>query len=125
VKGIGLVTASKLVALLPEIGRVKSREIASLVGVAPFNHDSGKSVGKRSISGGRFEVRRALYMSCLVAMKRNPALKARYEALRGRGKLAKVAIVACMRVFIVRLNAMLRTGEEWQDVVLPRPKGTA
>nr|WP_314878276.1 transposase [uncultured Pseudomonas sp.] len=125
VKGIGLVTASKLVALLPEIGRVKSRKIASLVGVAPFNHDSGKSVGKRSISGGRFEVRRALYMSCLVAMKRNPALKARYEALRGRGKLAKVAIVACMRVFIVRLNAMLRTGEEWQDVVLPRPKGTA
>lgn len=125
VKGIGLVTASKLVALLPEIGRVESREIASLVGVAPFNHDSGKSVGKRSISGGRFEVRRALYMSCLVAIKRNPALKARYEALRGRGKLAKVAIVACMRVFIVRLNAMLRTGTQWQDVVLPRPKGTA
>lgn len=125
VKGIGLVTASKLVALLPEIGRVESREIASLVGVAPFNHDSGKSVGKRSISGGRFEVRRALYMSCLVAMKRNPALKARYETLRGRGKLAKVAIVACMRVFIVRLNAMLRTGAQWQDVILPRPEGTA
>ncbi|MDR6710634.1 transposase [Pseudomonas hunanensis] len=125
VKGIGLVTASKLVALLPEIGRVESREIASLVGVAPFNHDSGKSVGKRSISGGRFDVRRALYMSCLVAIKRNPALKARYEALRGRGKLAKVAIVACMRVFIVRLNAMLRTGTQWQDVVLPRLKGTA
>ncbi|MFJ4068960.1 IS110 family transposase [Pseudomonas sp. NPDC089996] len=124
VKGIGLVTAGKLVTLLPELGRVESREIASLVGVAPFNHDSGKSVGKRSISGGRFEARRALYMSCLVAVKYNPALKARYEALLERGKVAKVAIVACMRVFLVRLNAMLRTGEPWLDLVLPQPKGT-
>ncbi|EJN39687.1 transposase [Pseudomonas sp. GM84] len=125
VKGIGLVTAGKLVALLPELGRVESREIASLVGVAPFNHDSGKSVGKRSISGGRFEVRRALYMACLVAVKHNPALKARYEALRGRGKFAKVAIVACMRIFIVRLNAMLRTGTPWRDLALPVPENTA
>jgi transposase len=122
VKGIGVVTAGKLVTLLPELGRVESREIASLVGVAPFNHDSGKFVGKRSISGGRFEARRSLYMSCLVAMKYNPALKARYEVLRARGKLAKVAIVACMRVFLVRLNAMLRTGEPWLDLVLPQPK---
>jgi transposase len=119
VKGIGIVTASKLVALLPELGQVHSREIASLVGVAPFNHDSGKYAGKRSISGGRFEVRRALYMACLVAVKHNPTLKARYEALRGRGKFAKVALVACMRVFIVRLNAMLRTGTPWRDD-LPR-----
>lgn len=124
VKGIGLVTAGKLVTLLPELGHVESREIASLVGVAPFNHDSGKFVGKRSISGGRFEARRSLYMSCLVAMKYNPALKARYEALRERGKVAKVAIVACMRVFLVRLNAMLRTGEPWLDLVLPQPKRT-
>ncbi|EKT4454111.1 TPA: IS110 family transposase, partial [Pseudomonas putida] len=107
-------------ALLPELGHVESREIASLVGVAPFNHDSGKSVGKRFISGGRFEVRRALYMACLVAVKHNPTLKARYEALRGRGKLAKVAIVACMRIFIVRLNAMLRSGTPWRDD-LPQP----
>ncbi|PWA03855.1 transposase, partial [Flavobacterium psychrotolerans] len=120
VKGIGMVTATKLVALLPELGHVESREIASLVGVAPFNHDSGKSVGKRFISGGRFEVRRALYMACLVAVKHNPTLKARYEALRGRGKLAKVAIVACMRIFIVRLNAMLRSGTPWRDD-LPQP----
>jgi len=122
VKGIGLVTAGKLVTLLPELGRVESREIASLVGVAPFNHDSGKFVGKRSISGGRCEARRSLYMSCLVAMKYNPALKARYEALRERGKVAKVAIVACMRVFLVRLNAMLRSGKPWLDLVLPQPK---
>ena len=61
-------------------------------------------------------------MSCLVAMKYNPALKARYEALRARGKLAKVAIVACMRIFLVRLNAMLRTGEPWLHLVLPQPK---
>lgn len=124
VKGIGMVTATKLVALLPELGHVESREIASLVGVAPFNHDSGKSVGKRFISGGRFEVRRALYMACLVAVKHNPTLKARYEALRGRGKLAKVALVACMRIFIVRLNAMLRTGTPWRDD-LPQPENMA
>ncbi|WP_372822854.1 IS110 family transposase [Pseudomonas parafulva] len=122
VKGIGLVTAGKLVTLLPELGRVQAKEIASLVGVAPFNHDSGMSVGKRSISGGRFEVRRTLYMSCLVAVRHNPALKAQYEALRARGKVAKVAIVACMRIFIVRLNAMLRTGTPWQDVELPQCK---
>jgi Transposase and inactivated derivatives len=125
VKGIGLVTAGKLVSLLPELGHVETKEIASLVGVAPFNHDSGKSAGKRSISGGRFEVRRSLYMACLVAVKYNPALKARYEALRERGKLPKVAIVACMRVLIVRLNAMLRTGTPWRDLVLPQPKDTA
>ena len=124
VKGIGMVTAGKLVALLPEIGRVESREIASLVGVAPFNHDSGKSLGKRSITGGRFEVRRTLYMALLVAVKYNPALKARYEALRGRGKLAKVALVACMRTFIVRLNAMIKTGTPWRDLILPQPAGT-
>ena len=125
VKGIGMVTAGKLVALLPELGRVESREIASLVGVAPFNHDSGKSLGKRSISGGRFDVRRSLYMACLVAVKHNPALKARYEALRERGKLAKVAIVACMRVLIVRLNAMLKAGTPWLDLILPQPRATA
>ncbi|XBT42003.1 IS110 family transposase [Pseudomonas viridiflava] len=124
VKGIGMVTATKLVALLPELGHVESREIASLVGVAPFNHDRGKSVGKRFISGGRFEVRRALNMACLVAVKHNPTLKARYEALRGRGKLAKVALVACMRIFIVRLNAMLRTGTPWRDD-LPQPENMA
>ncbi|WP_426809345.1 IS110 family transposase [Pseudomonas sp. WOUb67] len=121
VKGIGMVTAGKLVTLLPELGRVESREIASLVGVAPFNHDSGKSVGKRSISGGRFEIRRTLYMAVLVAVKYNPALKARYEALRDRGKVAKVALVACMRTFIVRLNAMLKTGTPWRDLILPQP----
>lgn len=121
VKGIGMVTAGKLVTLLPELGRVESKEIASLVGVAPFNHDSGKSVGKRSISGGRFEIRRTLYMAVLVAVKYNPALKARYEALRDRGKVAKVALVACMRTFIVRLNAMLKTGTPWRDLFLPQP----
>ncbi|MEB3440714.1 transposase [Pseudomonas sp. A2] len=124
VKGIGMVTAGKLVALLPELGRVESREIASLVGVAPFNHDSGKFMGKRSISGGRFAVRRSLYMACLVAVRCNPALKARYQSLRERGKLPKVAIVACMRTFIVRLNAMLRTGTSWLDLVLPQPEST-
>ncbi|ELF6203569.1 transposase [Pseudomonas putida] len=121
VKGTGMVTAGKLVTLLPELGRVESKEIASLVGVAPFNHDSGKSVGKRSISGGRFEIRRTLYMAVLVAVKYNPALKARYEALRDQGKVAKVALVACMRTFIVRLNAMLKMGTPWRVLILPQP----
>ena len=121
VKGTGMVTAGKLVTLLPGLGRVESKEIASLVGVAPFNHDSGKSVGKRSISGGRFEIRRTLYMAVLVAVKYNPALKARYEALRDQGKVAKVALVACMRTFIVRLNAMLKMGTPWRVLILPQP----
>lgn len=125
VKGIGMVTAAKLVALLPELGRVEPREIAALVGVAPFNHDSGKSVGKRSISGGRSQVRRALYMACWVAVKHNPVLKNRYDTLRGRGKLAKVAIVACMRAFIVQLNAMIRTSTAWGEPASKRPARTA
>ena len=125
VKGIGMVTAAKLVALLPELGRVESSELASLVGVAPFNHDSGKSVGKRYISGGRSQVRRALYMACWVAVRHNPGMKARYDALRGRGKLAKVAIVACMRVFIVQLNAIIRTGTPWREQPLTKPESTA
>lgn len=118
VKGIGLVTAAKLVALLPELGQVSRQEIAALVGVAPFNDDSGKHSGKRSIWGGRSRVRRALYMACWVVIRHNKDFNERYSALRAQGKLAKVAVVACMRVLIVRLNAMLKAGTPWQEQVL-------
>ncbi|WP_191833633.1 IS110 family transposase [Pseudomonas fluorescens] len=115
VKGIGMITAAKLVALLPELGQVDSKEIAALVGVAPFNQDSGKHSGKRSIWGGRARVRRALYMACWVVIRHNKDFNARYSALRAQGKCAKVAVVACMRVLIVRLNAMLKSGTAWRE----------
>ena len=117
VKGIGLVTATKLVALLPELGQVDRKEIAALVGVAPFNQDSGKHAGKREIWGGRSRVRRALYMACWIVIRHNQDFGARYAALRAEGKCAKVAIVACMRVLIIRLNAMLKAGTPWQEQV--------
>ncbi|NWL04515.1 IS110 family transposase [Pseudomonas hunanensis] len=117
VKGIGLVTATKLVALLPELGQVDRKEIAALVGVAPFNQDSGKHAGKREIWGGRSRVRRALYMACWIVIRYNQDFGARYAALRAEGKCAKVAIVACMRVLIIRLNAMLKAGTPWQEQV--------
>lgn len=117
VKGIGLITAGKLMALLPELGQVDKKEIAALVGVAPFNRDSGKQSGKRSIWGGRAQVRRALYMACWVVIRHNKDFCERYKALRAQGKCAKVAVVACMRVLIVRLNAMLRTGTPWKEQI--------
>ena len=117
VKGIGLITAGKLMALLPELGQVDKKEIAALVGVAPFNQDSGKQSGKRSIWGGRSHVRRALYMACWVVIRHNKDFCERYKALRAQGKCAKVSVVACMRVLIVRLNAMLKTGTPWKEQI--------
>lgn len=117
VKGIGLITAAKLVALLPELGTVDGKEIAALVGVAPFNQDSGQHAGKRSIGGGRSRLRRALYMACWVVIRHNQDFNARYSALRAQGKCAKVALIACMRVLIVRLNAMLKSGTPWRELL--------
>ncbi|MBO0497131.1 IS110 family transposase [Pseudomonas sp. Marseille-Q1929] len=117
VKGIGLITAASLMAYLPELGSVGRREIAALAGLAPYNNDSGKYQGKRYISGGRFSVRRSLYMACWSAIRFQPELNARYKALRDKGKCAKVALIACMRVLLIRLNAMIRDGSEWSDRV--------
>lgn len=114
VKGIGAVTVATLVAFLPELGRLDNRKISALVGVAPYNSDSGARQGRRRIQDGRAGVRRTLYMATWIAIRFNPDLKARYESLRARGKCAKVAIVACMRTLIVRLNAMVRDGSEWK-----------
>lgn len=115
VKGIGLVTAASLMAYLPELGEVGRHEIAALAGIAPYNDDSGDREGPRHISGGRFAVRRAMYMACWTVILRQPEFKARYDALRLRGKRAKVALIACMRVLLIRLNAMIRDKTEWRE----------
>ena len=115
VKGIGVIACGTLMASLPELGAVTGRKIAALVGLAPYNNDSGKKSGPRSIEGGRYAVRRVLYMSTWSMVRHDPEVKAEYEALRARGKLAKVVIVACMRKILVRLNAMLRDGTKWKE----------
>lgn len=108
VKGIGSQTASVILAELPELGTANQREIASLVGVAPMNRDSGTMRGKMHISGGRIAVRCALYMATLSAIKHNKIIKEFYQRLRNNGKLPKVAITAAMRKLIIILNAKTR-----------------
>ena len=114
VKGIGTVATASLLVYLPELGELDRREVAALAGIAPLNDDSGNHSGKRQIYGGRARVRRALYMACWVVIRHQADFKARYESLRERGKSAKVALIACMRVLLIRLNAMLRDGTEWR-----------
>lgn len=114
VKGIGTVATASLLVYLPELGELDRREVAALAGIAPLNDDSGNHSGKREIYGGRARVRRALYMACWVVIRHQADFKARYEGLRERGKSAKVALIACMRVLLIRLNAMLRDGTEWR-----------
>jgi transposase len=116
VPGIGKTTARTLLADLPELGTLNRRQIAALVGLAPFNRDSGAWRGKRSISGGRIAIRSALYMATLVASRRNPVIASFYRRLRDLGKPAKVALTACMRKMLVMLNAILRDRRPWQSV---------
>jgi transposase len=111
--GVGNTLTYTLLADLPELGALSSREISALVGVAPFNRDSGKWRGKRRIHGGRASVRTVLYMATLSAIQCNPILKAFYHQLVAQGKHKKVALTACMRKFIVILNAMVRDKTEW------------
>lgn len=113
VPGIGPTTARTLLAELPELGRLNHKEIAALVGVAPFNRDSGKVQGRRVIWGGRASVRKTLYMATLTATRYNPAIRAFYLRLRSRGKPAKLALAACMRKLLVILNAMVRSNRPW------------
>jgi transposase len=112
-KGVKEVTAATLVALLPELGRLNRRQIAALVGLAPFDHDSGKFAGTRSIAGGRAPVRTALYMAARAAALSKSPLADHYKRLIAAGKTPKVATVALMRKMIVILNAMLRDGQPW------------
>jgi len=106
--GVGQVTTATLLAELPELGKMDRKKIAALVGVAPMNYDSGKKRGYRKTKGGRGDVRSVLYMSTLVATRYNPLIRAQYQQLLKRGKLKKVALMACMRKFLTILNAMLR-----------------
>jgi transposase len=113
VKGIGDVNAATLIAELPELGRLNRKQIAALVGVAPFNHDSGKHKGKRSIWGGRATVRHALYGATQSAQRYNPQIKAMSDRLTAKGKVPKIVIVACMRKLLTILNAVMRTKQPW------------
>ena len=107
-KGLGPVFQATALALLPELGHLDRRQIAKLTGVAPMNRDSGQGQGKRRIRGGRAPVRVALYMATLSAVRWDPLMKAHYQQLRARGKLGKVALVACMRKLLGIVNARRR-----------------
>jgi transposase len=113
-KCVGPVLAHTLLALLPELGSLTGRQIAALVGVAPFEDQSGKRQGVRFIQGGRSAIRRPLYMAALIAGIRNPTFKAFRDRLRDAGKKPKVAIVAVMRKMITTLNALIRDNQFWQ-----------
>jgi transposase len=114
VPGVGPVTARTMSAMLPELGKLDRKQIAALVGVAPFNQDSGAFKGKRRIRGGRAAVRDVLYMAALSGASHNPVLRDLYGRLCEAGKLHKVAIVACMRKLLCILNAMVRDQKPWQ-----------
>jgi transposase len=112
-KGVGPVTSSTIVIALPELGRIDRRAIAALVGLAPFNCDSGTMRGRRRIYGGRGRIRTLLYMAATSAIRSNPVIKGFYERLKSRGKPHKIAMVACMRKMLTILNAMARDGTPW------------
>ncbi|MCW5619491.1 MAG: IS110 family transposase [Burkholderiales bacterium] len=116
-KGIGPLSCATLMVMLPELGRLDGRKISALVGVAPFNRDSGTLRGRRSIWGGRAPVRCMLYMAALSAIRFNPVIKGFYQRLIGRGKPHKVALVACMRKIVTILNAMARTNTPWSPTL--------
>ena len=115
VPGVGPVLTVALLAGLPELGRLDRREIASLVGVAPFNRDSGTLRGKRTVWGGRSSVRATLYMATLAATRYNSVMRAFYQRLLEAGKPKKVALTACMRKLLTILNAMLKHNLSWNS----------
>jgi transposase len=118
VPGVGNVLSSTLLAHLPELGALNRKQIAALAGLAPFNRDSGVLRGSRCIWGGRAQVRRVLYMATVAGIRSNPAIRTFYLRLRAGGKQAKPALTACMRKFLVILNAMLRNKTHWQTPAL-------
>ena len=120
VPGVGPVLSATLVAELSELGGTDRRHISALVGVAPFDQDSGSVHGKRSIHGGRAELRSVLYMATLAAIRSNPVIKAFSDRLRAGKKVPKVRIVACMRKLLALLNAMVRDGVEWDQLNVVR-----
>jgi len=113
-KGVGPVTATTVLADMPELGTLDKGEAACLAGLAPINRDSGKTSGPRHIQAGRAAVRRCLYMAALAALQANPVIKAYAATLKARGKPFKVVIVAVMRKLLIILNGILRSGEPWR-----------
>lgn len=108
VKGVGIISATALLASLPELGLLSKNQVAALAGLAPFNRDSGTLRGQRHIQGGRLHVRQALYMAALVASRFNPVIKAFYQRLIANGKPPKLALTAAMRKLLIHLNSLLK-----------------
>jgi transposase len=119
VPGVGPVVTSTLLASLPELGMLTNKQIAALVGVAPLNRDSGTLRGRRTVWGGRAQVRAVLYMGALVAARFNPVIRAFYQRLCRAGKAKKVALTACMRKLLVILNAMIKHRTPWHQAEVP------
>jgi transposase len=111
--GIGAINSRMLMAGLPELGKLNRQKISALVGLAPFNRDSGKFKGQRRIWGGRAQIRQALYMAALTAKRCNPVVRTLYQRLTARGKPHKVAMVACMRKMLTILNTMAKNNAHW------------
>jgi transposase len=120
VPGVGPGTSATLLAELPELGRLNRQQIAALAGLAPFNHDSGKFQGKRSIWGGRRTVRSSLYMAALSAYRCNPIFQSFAQRLQQSGKPFKLILTACMRKLLVTLNSMLRNNKSWSPRITPQ-----
>jgi transposase len=114
IPGVGRVLSATILAELPELGKLNRRQIAALVGVAPFNRDSGSMRGKRSVWGGRASVRTVLYMATLAGTRFNPIIRSFYQRLLAKGKAKKVALVACMRRLLTIMNAILKHQRAWQ-----------
>ena len=115
--GVGPVLSMTLLSELPELGALNRRQIAALVGVAPFNRDSGTLRRKRKVWGGRKQVRAALYMAALVATRYNPVLQAFYQRLCAAGKPKKVSLTACMHKLLTILNVMIKNNRHWNPIV--------
>lgn len=120
VPGIGKTTAATLTAQLPELGTIDRRQISALVGVAPYDRDSGKSTGKRVIFAGRAAIRCVLYMATLSAIRCNPVIRPFAQRLRAAGKYPKVVITACMRKLLTILNAIARDNRQWSSTCRPQ-----
>jgi transposase len=117
IPGVGKVVAITFVIDVPELGALSPKEIAGLIGVAPYNHDSGKLKGRRMVKGGRRNPRKALYMAVVSGSRCNPRLRSFYDKLRASGKAAKVALVACMRKLLIIMNAMVKAKTPFQEIL--------
>jgi transposase len=115
VPGIGTLTAVALLTELPELGNIEDKQLATLVGVAPLNQDSGKKIGKRYTKGGRNAIRKNLYMAAVASIRCNPDMKKFYQRLRANGKVAKVALIAVIRKLLMMLNSIARRGTPWEN----------